>query len=383
MTESRRLRRHPHRPPDPEALGSGGRRPPPAAGPPSVAPLPTSSMHFDLPPALEASEPPEARGHGRDDVRLLVSVGHRGARPRPLRATCPTSSTPATCWWSTPRPPWPPPSTRSNRRGRPGGPPVDPAAVGAVAGRGPPSPTSGPPDPTSTTTPTPPSAWPAAPPCASWPATGARGGCGWPCSTRRATTLDQLPGPPRPAHPLRPRAPRLAARAPTRPCSATIPGSAEMPSASRPFTPEVVDRLRQPASAWPRWCCTPACPRWRAASGPTPSGSRCRRPPPTAINAARGRRRAGGGHRHHRGAGARERLAPRRHWPTPDGLDRAGGHARAGRAPVDGLLTGWHEPEASHLLMLEAIAGRRRPAAGLRRRRGPAATCGTSSATPT
>ena len=25
---------------------------------------------------------------------------------------------------------------------------------------------------------------------------------------------------------------------------------------------------------------------------------------------------------------------------------------------VDGLLTGWHEPEASHLQMLEAIAGR-------------------------
>jgi len=25
---------------------------------------------------------------------------------------------------------------------------------------------------------------------------------------------------------------------------------------------------------------------------------------------------------------------------------------------VDGLLTGWHEPEASHLLMLEAAAGR-------------------------
>ena len=26
---------------------------------------------------------------------------------------------------------------------------------------------------------------------------------------------------------------------------------------------------------------------------------------------------------------------------------------------VDGILTGWHEPDASHLLMLEAIAGRR------------------------
>ena len=25
---------------------------------------------------------------------------------------------------------------------------------------------------------------------------------------------------------------------------------------------------------------------------------------------------------------------------------------------VDGLLTGWHEPEASHLLLLEAVAGR-------------------------
>jgi S-adenosylmethionine:tRNA ribosyltransferase-isomerase len=25
---------------------------------------------------------------------------------------------------------------------------------------------------------------------------------------------------------------------------------------------------------------------------------------------------------------------------------------------VDGLLTGWHEPRASHLLILEAIAGR-------------------------
>ena len=25
---------------------------------------------------------------------------------------------------------------------------------------------------------------------------------------------------------------------------------------------------------------------------------------------------------------------------------------------VDGLLTGWHEPESSHLLMLEAAAGR-------------------------
>ena len=37
------------------------------------------------------------------------------------------------------------------------------------------------------------------------------------------------------------------------------------------------------------------------------------------------------------------------HIVTPEGGVRV----------VDGLLTGWHEPEASHLLMLEAIAGRR------------------------
>lgn len=29
-----------------------------------------------------------------------------------------------------------------------------------------------------------------------------------------------------------------------------------------------------------------------------------------------------------------------------------------GVATVDGLLTGWHEPAASHLLMLAALAGR-------------------------
>jgi S-adenosylmethionine:tRNA ribosyltransferase-isomerase len=29
-----------------------------------------------------------------------------------------------------------------------------------------------------------------------------------------------------------------------------------------------------------------------------------------------------------------------------------------GVAVVDGIVTGWHDPDASHLLMLEAIAGR-------------------------
>ena len=31
---------------------------------------------------------------------------------------------------------------------------------------------------------------------------------------------------------------------------------------------------------------------------------------------------------------------------------------QGGVRAVDGLLTGWHEPEATHLLMLEAVGGR-------------------------
>ena len=48
---------------------------------------------------------------------------------------------------------------------------------------------------------------------------------------------------------------------------------------------------------------------------------------------------------------------------------------------VDGLITGWHDPQASHLLLVEAIAGaewRRRPTTP----RWTAGTGGTDSATP-
>jgi len=37
-----------------------------------------SSLEFTVPPALEATEPPEERGQGRDDVRLLVSQRSSG-----------------------------------------------------------------------------------------------------------------------------------------------------------------------------------------------------------------------------------------------------------------------------------------------------------------
>ena len=57
---------------------------------------------------------------------------------------------------------------------------------------------------------------------------------------------------------------------------ATEPGSAEMPSAGRPFTPGARHaRSWRAGIASRRSCCTRACRRWRKARRPTPSGSAC------------------------------------------------------------------------------------------------------------
>src|SRR5205085_6108788 len=42
----------------------------------SASTLVVDSLDFDLPPALEATEPAEVHGRGRDDVRLLVARRH-------------------------------------------------------------------------------------------------------------------------------------------------------------------------------------------------------------------------------------------------------------------------------------------------------------------
>ena len=108
-------------------------------------------------------------------------------------------------------------------------------------------------------------------------------------------------------------------------------------------------------------------------------------PPSTAarVNADPRTRRAGRRGRHDGRARARDAgdddgpCAPFDGWTdlviTPE----------RGVRVVDGLLTGWHEPEASHLLMLEAVAGRDAARALLRGAASPRATCGTSSATST
>ena len=138
----------------------------------------------------------------------------------------------------------------------------------------------------------------------------------------------------------------------------TEPGSAEMPSASRPFTPEiVVDLVRRGVAIAPVLLHTGVS---SLEGNEMPYPERYRVPASTAnlVNAVH----AGGGRVIAIGTTAVRALEtvvddrgvvhPGAGWTevvvTPERGVRA----------VDGLLTGWHEPEATHLLMLEAIAGR-------------------------
>lgn len=138
----------------------------------------------------------------------------------------------------------------------------------------------------------------------------------------------------------------------------TEPGSAEMPSAARPFTTEGVTGLvRRGVTVAPLLLHTGVS---SLEGNETPYPEQYRVPPATArlvngTHAAGGRVVAIGttvvraletvtdpSGTTHPGEGWTEEVI------TPERGVRA----------VDGLLTGWHEPEASHLLMLEAVAGR-------------------------
>jgi S-adenosylmethionine:tRNA ribosyltransferase-isomerase len=138
---------------------------------------------------------------------------------------------------------------------------------------------------------------------------------------------------------------------------AVAPGSAEMPSAGRPFTPELVTALvvagiavapitlhtgvSSPERHEPPFPEQYAVPELtaRLVNGTREAGGRVIAVGTTVVRALEtvadedGRVMAGEG------------------W-TGLVVD-----PERGVRAVDGLITGWHEPEASHLLMLEAIAG--------------------------
>ncbi len=138
---------------------------------------------------------------------------------------------------------------------------------------------------------------------------------------------------------------------------ATEPGSAEMPSAGRPFTAELVTELVARGVL-----VAPVTLHAGVSSlehGEPPFPERFRVPAATArvVNAVR----SGGGRVIAVGTTvvrALETVAgPGGAVEPGEGLARLVVTPERGVRAIDGLLTGWHEADSSHLLMLEAIAG--------------------------
>ena len=308
-----------------------------------TAVLTAGPLAFDLPPALEAREPPEARGLERDEVKLLVASGsaicHRTFRDLPdvLEPgdvlVVNTSATLA--------------AALTARRADgdavelhlstqlPGGLwVVEPRRTEAHAGETLELPNGG-----------------RAELLSPYPVDG--GGRLW-------VSALHLPGPLVPylethGRPIRygyvDRAWPLAAY---QTVFAVEPGSAEMPSAARPFTAELVAALVSRSIA-----IAPIVLHTGVSSleDHEPPFAEAYRVPPTTARLVNGARRViAVGTTVVRAletvADATGEVHPGEGWTelviTPERGVRA----------VDGLITGWHEPKASHLLMLEAIAGR-------------------------
>jgi S-adenosylmethionine:tRNA ribosyltransferase-isomerase len=140
---------------------------------------------------------------------------------------------------------------------------------------------------------------------------------------------------------------------------ATEPGSAEMPSAGRPFSADMVTRLVAGGVGVAPIVLHTGVASLEADELPYPERVKVTRATARRVNATR----AAGGRVLAVGTTVVRALE--------SAFDALSGQVEArdgwtelvitpdrGINVVDGLLTGWHEPEASHLLMLEAIAGR-------------------------
>jgi S-adenosylmethionine:tRNA ribosyltransferase-isomerase len=134
---------------------------------------------------------------------------------------------------------------------------------------------------------------------------------------------------------------------------ATEPGSAEMPSAGRPFTPQLITRLVAKGVMVAPIVLHTGVASLEADEMPYPEYTRVPKTTAALVELTR----ANGGRVIAVGT------------TVVRALETSGGAAYEGWTDlvitpergvhvVDGLLTGWHEPEASHLMMLEAIAGR-------------------------
>jgi S-adenosylmethionine:tRNA ribosyltransferase-isomerase len=138
---------------------------------------------------------------------------------------------------------------------------------------------------------------------------------------------------------------------------ARAPGSAEMPSAGRPFTTDLVTGLVAAGVVIAPITLHAGVASLEAGEPPLPE--RFSVPEPTAqlvnLTRAAGRRVVAVGTTCTRAlesaAGPDGTVRGRRGWT---GLVLGAGHAAR---VVNGLVTGWHDPEASHLALLEAVAG--------------------------
>jgi S-adenosylmethionine:tRNA ribosyltransferase-isomerase len=138
---------------------------------------------------------------------------------------------------------------------------------------------------------------------------------------------------------------------------ATEPGSMEMPSAGRPFTAELVTRLVAGGVLVAPLVLHTGVSSPERHEAPYPERYAVPEASARLVNAVR----AWGGRVVAVGTTAVRALES---VAEPDGAVRAGEGwtglvitPERGLWAVDGLLTGWHEPQASHLLMLEAAAG--------------------------
>jgi S-adenosylmethionine:tRNA ribosyltransferase-isomerase len=138
---------------------------------------------------------------------------------------------------------------------------------------------------------------------------------------------------------------------------AAEPGSAEMPSAARPFSHDLVARLVDRGVLFAPLVLHTGVSSLERDEAPYPE--RYRVPGSTAaiVNAVRdeGGRVIAAGTTVVR---ALETVAAHARVDAGEGWTDLVVTPERGLQVVDGLITGWHDPEASHLHMLEAAAGR-------------------------
>ena len=139
---------------------------------------------------------------------------------------------------------------------------------------------------------------------------------------------------------------------------ATEPGSAEMPSAGRPITPEIITILVARGVGVSPLVLHTGVSSLEGHEAPYPEYYRVSAETAERVNAthAAGHRVIAVGTTVVR---ALESAVDDHGVVHPaDGWTELVVTPERGVRAVDGLLTGWHEPQASHLLMLEAVAGR-------------------------